>query len=128
MREHVVGQMDKNRDRMISLKEFLQDTEAQAMPPGKDPGWEDLSEQKIYSSEELKKFEEEYAKQQKWGEHAYDPATKAPSQPEQVVPVHPQQNQQQQHIPDPHRLPELQPIQPIPSDKIQKTVDPVYGI
>ncbi|ETN77302.1 hypothetical protein NECAME_03202 [Necator americanus] len=43
MREHVTKQMDKNGDRLISLQEFLQDTEAQT--PDKDPGWKDLGDQ-----------------------------------------------------------------------------------
>ncbi|VDM43967.1 unnamed protein product [Toxocara canis] len=136
MREHVVQQMDKNNDRMISLAEFLavsyfsffllpaalkgqqqfntcillkneilkllyigfysvhrllnhiyqldvhllciiyfmQDAEAQT--PNKDDGWKDIGDEAVYSDDELKKFEEEYAKQQGWGEYAYStPAT-----------------------------------------------------
>lgn len=61
MREHVTNQMDKNGDRLISLQEFLHDTEAQT--PNKDEGWKDLGQQQVYTNEELKKFEEEYAKQ-----------------------------------------------------------------
>ncbi|KHN74801.1 Nucleobindin-2 [Toxocara canis] len=74
MREHVVQQMDKNNDRMISLAEFLADAEAQT--PNKDDGWKDIGDEAVYSDDELKKFEEEYAKQQGWGEYAYStPAT-----------------------------------------------------
>ncbi|KIH62763.1 EF hand [Ancylostoma duodenale] len=62
MREHVTKQMDKNNDRLISLEEFLQDTEAQT--PDKDPGWKDLGDQQVYTDEELQEFEREYAKQQ----------------------------------------------------------------
>ncbi|KAK5984410.1 NUCB1 [Trichostrongylus colubriformis] len=62
MREHVTKQMDKNGDRLISLDEFLQDTEAQT--PNKDPGWKDIGDQQAYTDEELQKFEKEYAKQQ----------------------------------------------------------------
>jgi hypothetical protein len=63
MREHVVAQMDKNKDRLISLQEFLEDNEA--TDNGKnDPGWEDLGDQKLYTDEELQRFEEQYAKQQ----------------------------------------------------------------
>lgn len=90
MREHVVQQMDKNNDRMISLDEFLADAEAQT--PNKDEGWKDIGDESVYSEEELKKFEEEYAKQQGWGEYAYStPATTVapPSVPraEQAQPV-----------------------------------------
>ncbi|KAL3112793.1 hypothetical protein niasHT_019767 [Heterodera trifolii] len=75
MREHVVKQMDKNGDRMISLQEFLQDTQAQAPEGTKDEGWQDLAAQKIYTEEELAQFEKEYAQQKGWGEHAYDAAS-----------------------------------------------------
>ncbi|XGW28569.1 hypothetical protein V3C99_008386 [Haemonchus contortus] len=61
MREHVTKQMDKNGDRLISMEEFLQDTEAQT--PNKDPGWTDLGDQQVYTDEELQEFEREYAKQ-----------------------------------------------------------------
>jgi hypothetical protein len=63
-------------------------------------GWEDLGEQKLYTDEELKKFEEEYAKNQGWGDHAYDPLAAQPPPnvhqppPNQVPPagqVHPNQ-------------------------------------
>lgn len=52
---------------------LVQDPEAQ-MDENKDPGWEDLGQQKIYTDEELRQFEEKYAKVQGWGEHAYDGA------------------------------------------------------
>lgn len=46
MREHVSKQMDKNGDRLISLEEFLHDTEAQAND-GKDEGWKDLGQEQV---------------------------------------------------------------------------------
>uniref|UniRef100_A0A914LL59 EF-hand domain-containing protein n=1 Tax=Meloidogyne incognita TaxID=6306 RepID=A0A914LL59_MELIC len=132
MREHVVAQMDKNGDRLISLDEFLHDTQVQAPEGQKDEGWKDLGDQKIYTDEELARFEKEYAqKQAGWGDHAYDqvvPEVHSPQAdpqygqlPPQQVPVHPPgQNQQQfnqeaQNIPPQHQQ---------PSQKI----DPVYGI
>lgn len=89
MREHVVKQMDKNNDRLISLEEFLQVPQIQwqffktksplkdqeAQTPGRDEGWDDLANQKLYTDEELKKFEEQYAQQKGWGDHPYDPVT-----------------------------------------------------
>ncbi|KAL6723449.1 hypothetical protein Aduo_018458 [Ancylostoma duodenale] len=92
MREHVTKQMDKNNDRLISLEEFLQDTEAQT--PDKDPGWKDLGDQQVYTDEELQEFEREYAKQQGWGEHAYEITTTALPHPTQAQQVHQQQPQQ----------------------------------
>ncbi|KAE9550285.1 hypothetical protein FO519_006499 [Halicephalobus sp. NKZ332] len=107
MREHVVGQMDKNKDRLISLEEFLQDNEAQS-PNQEDDGWKDLANQEIYTDEELKKFEEEYAKQQGWGDHPYEPAT----QPNNLAPP-----VQQQPV-----------VNQVPAHEDKKPVDPGYGI
>ena len=105
MREHVVKQMDKNNDRLISLQEFLQvssnnpnfndrlqDNEANGEAAKTDPGWEDINEQKLYTDEELQKFEAEYARNQQWGDHPYDPVT-APNHPppQQVHPNQPVQ-------------------------------------
>lgn len=101
MREHVIGQMDKNKDRLISLDEFLQDNEAQA-PNKRDEGWKDLADQQIYTDEELKRFEAEYAKQQGWGDHAYDPTPLSTPVPYNLgEQQHAQQPvaQQQQHQP-----------------------------
>lgn len=115
MREHVVSQMDKNKDRLISLAEFLEDNEAQK-PNQEDEGWKDIANQDIYTEEELKKFEEEYAKQQGWGDHAYD--TTIPTQnnlgnQQQAQPVHnePYQPPQQQQVP-PANVP-VQPVQQV---------------
>ncbi|GMR61059.1 hypothetical protein PMAYCL1PPCAC_31254, partial [Pristionchus mayeri] len=117
MREHVVRQMDKNNDRMISLEEFMQDSEAQT--PNKDQGWEDIGQQLdhnqasiitriqrfyVYTDEELRKFEQEYAQQMGWGADAYQPVDAPPP---------PQQHQQQGGQPQVHNPPPVQqqPVQ-----------------
>lgn len=47
-----------------------------------------MGQQKLYTDEELQKFEKEYAKQQRWGDHAYNPATPVPvHNPQQVYPA-----------------------------------------
>uniref|UniRef100_A0A915DMD9 EF-hand domain-containing protein n=1 Tax=Ditylenchus dipsaci TaxID=166011 RepID=A0A915DMD9_9BILA len=84
MREHVVKQMDKNEDRMISLEEFLHDNQAQE-DNKPDEGWDDLANQKVYTDEELKKFEEEYAKQQ--DTHQAGDTQQPQQQAHQVPPV-----------------------------------------
>ncbi|CAD6184999.1 unnamed protein product [Caenorhabditis auriculariae] len=148
MREHVSKQMDKNGDRLISLEEFLQDTEAQT--PEKDEGWKDLGQQQVYTDEELQAFEKEYAQQQGWGDDAYKAVTVQPVVPsEHPQPVHqqvpvasqhqqpPQQQHQQQHpqqqqqhpaqpvVPQqPHGSVPVQPHQPI----ADLPKDPSYGI
>uniref|UniRef100_A0A0N5C4A8 EF-hand domain-containing protein n=1 Tax=Strongyloides papillosus TaxID=174720 RepID=A0A0N5C4A8_STREA len=70
MRDHVLNQMDKNKDRMISLEEFLADNEVQASTKSPEE-WVDIADTKVYSDIELQKFEEEYAKEQGWGPDAY---------------------------------------------------------
>ncbi|WKY16890.1 hypothetical protein Q1695_001476 [Nippostrongylus brasiliensis] len=139
MREHVTKQMDKNHDRLISLDEFLQDTEAQT--PNKDPGWKDIGDQDIYTDEELQQFEKEYAQKQvpttqpqpqqvrhdQPPQYAQQPVQNVaqPAQPQAAVPnaqpVHqqhaqPVQQQQQQQVPIHH-----EPI-------VDKPKDPAYGI
>ncbi|GMT07191.1 hypothetical protein PENTCL1PPCAC_29365, partial [Pristionchus entomophagus] len=131
MREHVVKQMDKNNDRMISMDEFLQDSEAQNANQGKpQEAWEDIGQQldhnqlnalihyqlQVYTDEELRKFEEEYANQMGWGADAYQPVdappppsghTQPPPQP--VQPGHPPPPVQQQPVQ--HQQPPAPPVQ-----------------
>uniref|UniRef100_A0A183CKA1 EF-hand domain-containing protein n=1 Tax=Globodera pallida TaxID=36090 RepID=A0A183CKA1_GLOPA len=124
MREHVVKQMDKNGDRLISLQEFLQDTEAQAPEGTKDEGWQDIGAQKIYTDEELAQFEKEYGKQKGWGEHAYDPVSSQQQMPNQ----HQQPDDGLgQNAPIVHSALPPQQREKLPSGKVPK-VDPVYGI
>ncbi|KAF7639616.1 hypothetical protein Mgra_00000941 [Meloidogyne graminicola] len=127
MREHVVAQMDKNGDRLISLEEFLQDAQVEAPEGQKDEGWKDLGDQKIYTEEELAQFEKEYAqKKAGWGDHAYD----------QVVPDMPNLQKDKQQDSEYGQLPkvpvQVQPVhdQEVPNVHQQppQKVDPVYGI
>jgi hypothetical protein len=148
MREHVVSQMDKNNDRLISLEEFLKDNEAQT-PTKQDEGWKDIAQQDIYTDEELKKFEQEYAAKQGWGEHAYDPTANTPapqhlgnqvhnqppvnSQYDAAPPVQQQQQQYQQQQPQavpvqPQVPVEQQQQQQVPPIPEKKPIDPGYGI
>ncbi|VDK44598.1 unnamed protein product [Anisakis simplex] len=110
MRDHVLEQMDKNKDRMISIEEFLADSEAQT--PNKDEGWKDIGDETVYTDEELKKFEQEYARQQGWGDYAYSTlgTTRQPLNAHQQQQMNnieqpaqrqqqPQQRQQHQQVP-----------------------------
>ncbi|CAB3399881.1 unnamed protein product [Caenorhabditis bovis] len=119
MREHVSKQMDTNGDRLISLQEFLADTEAQT--PNKDEGWKDLGQEQIYTDEELQAFEKEYAAKNGWGENAYlGKEVVIPRSDEQ----HPAQNQQQQyqHQQPPQQQQQVPPAhQPVhPAQQVQQ--------
>jgi hypothetical protein len=146
MREHVVAQMDKNNDRLISLEEFLQDNEAQVANSVKkdEEEWKDIAKQDVYTDEELKKFEEEYAKQKGWGEHPYDPSTiptpvsqplgnqvhnQQPSVNSHYDSVPPVQQQQQQPVQVQPQIPVVpQQQQQVPHVEEKKPIDPGYGI
>jgi len=59
MREHVMKEVDKNQDKMITMEEFIQNTKNGEFE--KDDGWEGLDEDDdLFSEDELAAFEREY--------------------------------------------------------------------
>ncbi|CAI2356397.1 unnamed protein product [Caenorhabditis sp. 36 PRJEB53466] len=141
MREHVMKQMDANQDRMISLQEFLTDNEAQnAQPPKQEETWQDLGQQKIYTDEELQRFEREYAQQQEQqhpqaaaqqppqAQQQVHPAQQQPIQPVNVPPQPPAPNAQQP-VQQQQQQPPQQNLPPVHHEPIQDhKKDPTYGI
>uniref|UniRef100_A0A3B3ZU18 Nucleobindin-1 n=1 Tax=Periophthalmus magnuspinnatus TaxID=409849 RepID=A0A3B3ZU18_9GOBI len=57
MREHVMNNVDLNRDRVVSLDEFLKSTEKKEFNSHKE--WETLDMKQVYTEEELQRFEAE---------------------------------------------------------------------
>ncbi|XP_044188271.1 nucleobindin-1 isoform X1 [Thunnus albacares] len=57
MREHVMKNVDTNKDRLVSLEEFLKSTEKREFNNPKE--WETLDTVPVYSEEELQRFEAE---------------------------------------------------------------------
>nr|CAG4641104.1 EOG090X0B17 [Eulimnadia texana] len=55
MREHVFNETDLNQDRLISYQEFLDQTRKNEFE--RDPGWQTLDEQPVYSEQEFMEFE-----------------------------------------------------------------------
>ncbi|XP_046641924.1 nucleobindin-2-like isoform X2 [Daphnia pulicaria] len=55
MREHVFNETDTNRDYLISFPEFLEQTRKQEFE--RDPGWNTIDEQPVYSQQEYMDFE-----------------------------------------------------------------------
>lgn len=61
MREHVFNEVDLNRDRLIDWEEFKRMSEQPDFE--KDDGWKTIDQNEIYTSEELKKFEQQRQQQ-----------------------------------------------------------------
>nr|DBA17691.1 TPA: hypothetical protein GDO54_003102 [Pyxicephalus adspersus] len=59
MREHVMNEVDVDKDRLINLEEFLRATEKREFL--EPDGWEMLEEQQPYTEEELLEFERHIA-------------------------------------------------------------------
>uniref|UniRef100_A0A3B5MKY7 Nucleobindin-1 n=1 Tax=Xiphophorus couchianus TaxID=32473 RepID=A0A3B5MKY7_9TELE len=57
MREHVIKNVDLNKDRLVSLEEFLKSTEKKEFSNPKE--WETLDAKPLYTEEELQRFEAE---------------------------------------------------------------------
>lgn len=61
MREHVFNEVDLNRDRLISWEEFKRMSEQPDFE--KDDGWKTIDQNEIYTSEELRLFENQRQQQ-----------------------------------------------------------------
>lgn len=69
MREHVMKNVDLNRDRLVTLDEFLKSTQKKEF--NEADGWETVDEMEIYSEEELQRFEAKLAAEEaKLGQQA----------------------------------------------------------
>eukprot|EP00061_Rhincodon_typus_P005883 g25937.t1 len=62
MREHVMNEVDTNKDRLVSLEEFLKSTEKKEFLEPEE--WETLDETQIYTEEELRQYEKELSQQE----------------------------------------------------------------
>lgn len=55
MREHVMNEIDNNKDRLVTLEEFLRATEKKEFL--EPDSWETLDQQQLFTEEELKEYE-----------------------------------------------------------------------
>ncbi|KAL8176813.1 UNVERIFIED_CONTAM: Nucleobindin-1 [Gekko kuhli] len=62
MREHVMKNVDLNRDRLVNLDEFLKSTQKKEF--NEADGWKTVEETQVYSEAELQRFEAELAAQE----------------------------------------------------------------
>ncbi|XP_013780091.1 nucleobindin-2-like isoform X2 [Limulus polyphemus] len=121
MREHVYSEADKDKDKRISQKEFLDLTQQQDFE--EDEGWKGLDEQAPFSEEELKEYEREKQAQMQAHLEAQRQATMAgqqqsmlPQQQFQGVP----QNQQFQEAPQKQQIQEVPEQQGASQDQQSK--------
>lgn len=62
MREHVMNEVDTNKDRLVSLDEFLVATKKKEFL--EPDSWETLEQNQEYTEEEMREFEEQLARQE----------------------------------------------------------------
>lgn len=62
MREHVMNEVDVNKDRLITLEEFLKATEKKEFL--EPDNWETLDQQQLFTEEELKEYERHITEQE----------------------------------------------------------------
>merc|ERR1712228_746099 len=62
-REHVFGEVDKDKDYLISLDEFMKGTQGEEFE--KDEGWKTVDDEEQFTEEELRAYEKEMEEIQK---------------------------------------------------------------
>ncbi|XP_028588452.2 nucleobindin-2 isoform X1 [Podarcis muralis] len=62
MREHVMNEVDINKDRLVTLEEFLRATEKKEFL--EPESWETLDQQQVFTEEDLKEFESHISQQE----------------------------------------------------------------
>ncbi|XP_020658605.2 nucleobindin-2 [Pogona vitticeps] len=62
MREHVMKEVDINKDRLVTLEEFLRATEKREFL--EPDSWETLDQQQVFTEEDLKEFESHISQQE----------------------------------------------------------------
>ncbi|XP_026524106.1 nucleobindin-2 [Notechis scutatus] len=62
MREHVMNEIDINKDRLITMEEFIRSTEKKEF--SEPESWETLDQKPVFTEEELKEFESHISQQE----------------------------------------------------------------
>nr|CAG4651227.1 EOG090X0B17 [Simocephalus serrulatus]SVE94424.1 EOG090X0B17 [Simocephalus serrulatus] len=139
MREHVFNETDTNRDYLISFPEFLEQTRKQEFE--RDPGWNTIDEQPVYSHEEYMEFERQRQMEiQRLIDQGMLPphpgmlpphpgmAPHPNNMPYGVPPMQPgQYAPQQPYYPPPPVAQQGKPITPEEARKLQQQAGQVYG-
>ncbi|XP_044125885.1 nucleobindin-2 isoform X2 [Bufo gargarizans] len=115
MREHVMSEVDVDKDRLINLEEFLRATEKREFL--EPDGWETLDEQQLYTEEELQEFEKHISKTEdelkrkkeeldRQQEELHKQHQHIQAQRQELQQVVQQMEQNKQQPPVPHSVPE----------------------
>ncbi|GAU97844.1 hypothetical protein RvY_09073 [Ramazzottius varieornatus] len=59
MREHVMKEIDKNRDGMVSYEEFMEESKKQSFD--QDQGWDTLEKEQFYNENDIQEYERQLA-------------------------------------------------------------------
>ncbi|KAK1798785.1 hypothetical protein P4O66_006668 [Electrophorus voltai] len=122
MREHVMNEVDANKDRLVSLDEFLIATKKKEFL--EPDSWETLEQNQAYTEEEMREFEEHLAKQE---EDLSEKATELQKQREELEKQQEQLNAQkvelQQAVEHMERL-KIQNAQPPPQVHVEGAAVP----
>lgn len=65
MREHVMKEIDKNKDGMVSFDEFMEESQRQSFD--QDPGWDTLEKESFYNENDIQDYERQLAAMQAQG-------------------------------------------------------------
>ncbi|XP_037539195.1 nucleobindin-2b [Nematolebias whitei] len=67
MREHVMNEVDTNKDRLVSMSEFIAATKREDFLQKEE--WETLDQNPFYTEEELREYEQQLANEEKYLNH-----------------------------------------------------------
>ncbi|XP_030056924.1 nucleobindin-2 [Microcaecilia unicolor] len=111
MREHVMNEVDINKDRLITMEEFLKATQKREFL--EPDSWETLDQQQLFTEEELKEFENHIAVQES---ELQKRALELQKQKEELERQHDQLQVQKQEL--------QQAVQHLEQKKLQQHVPP----
>nr|XP_033784349.1 nucleobindin-2 isoform X2 [Geotrypetes seraphini] len=111
MREHVMNEVDINKDRLITMEEFVKATEKREFL--EPESWETLDQQLLYTEEDLKEYENHIALKES---ELQNKALKLQKQKEELEKQHDQLQAQKQEL--------QQAVQNLEQKKLQQNVPP----
>lgn len=104
MREHVINEMDKDKDKMVSYDEFMDSAKKDEFK--KDEGWNTLDEEKQYTEEEIQEFMKEFEEKNKdkFDGHAQPGEVHVPIDPSAAPPKPADHLNPEKHAPEVQKM------------------------